>query len=153
MLSIVFSWFCIWFIFQFYLKQKSTWKYIIRKLGIFHGSPGWIYDWIPRPNTEIEQTQKHFAKGNFFCRNKLHSRLHYIMIYVFMSFVQNIDICCFHFRETIAFCMQKARELGSKGKKKSVDKEKRPEWNFLQRNWHLPPFQGLILTQVIGISH
>ena len=65
----------------------------------------------------------------------------------------NIDICCFHFRETIAFYMQKARELGSKGKKKSVDKEKRPEWNFLQKNWHLQPFQGLILTQVIGISH
>merc|ERR1719273_246971 len=56
-------------------------------------------------------------------------------------------------RETIAFCMQKARELGSKGKKKNVDKEKRPEWNFLQKNWHLQPFQGLILTQVIVISH
>ena len=49
--------------------------------------------------------------------------------------------------------MQKARELGSKGKKKSVDKEKRPECNFLQKNWRLQPFQGLILTQVIDISH
>merc|ERR1719273_1752256 len=64
---------------------------------------------------------------------------------------ENSEILCQ--RETIAFCMQKARELGSKGKKKSVDKEKRPEWNFLQKNWHLQPFQVLILTQVIDISH
>ena len=76
-----------------------------------------------------------------------------IVFNVFISIVQNIDICCLHLRETIAFCMQKARELGSKGKKKSVDKEKRPEWNFLQKNWHLQPFQVLILTQVIDISH
>merc|ERR1711997_830528 len=52
-----------------------------------------------------------------------------------------------------SFLYAESKRARLEREKKSVDKEKRPEWNFLQKNWHLQPFQGLILTQVIDISH